>query len=215
MISSRTLFSAGAQSPESMSTGQCWKYACAKVFRKANPYGERHFTETETKITFVSVLARHQYIDLHGNTKIPTRITKTMSLHQQQYYYTTVEKQNKVSLHLQQYYYATLKSHVTCRSRRQPTMMNQVILISRSGICSTPASITDIYVSWWKACKGREAFLLHMSMKAFQIVLGEVWGVMCDGWRVEAPDAQTTRYEHVKTNPCIVKAQNAEFLLFK
>jgi hypothetical protein len=70
-----------------------------------------------------------------------------MSLHQQQYYYTTVEKQNKVSLHLQQYYNATVKSHVTCRSRMQPTMMNQVILISRSGICSTPASITDIYVS--------------------------------------------------------------------
>ena len=118
--------------------------------------------------------------DPYGITKIPTRITKRMSLHQQQYYYfTTVEKQNKaVSLHLQQCYYATVKSHVTCRSRMQPTMMNQVILISRSGICSTPASITDIYVSWWKACKGREAFLLHMSMKAFQIVLGEVWCVM-------------------------------------
>jgi hypothetical protein len=69
------------------------QYACRHLREsEANPYGERHFTETETKITFVSVLARHQNFDPYGNTKIPTRITKTMSLHQQQYYDTTVKK---------------------------------------------------------------------------------------------------------------------------
>ena len=127
----------------------------SNFFHWTGPYGERHFTETETKITFVSVLARHQNFDPYGNTKIPTRITKTMSLH------------------LQQYYYATVKSHVTCQSMMQPTMMNQVILISRSG----PASITHIFVSWWKAWREERCLCCSCQWGPFKLFL--VW---CDVW---------------------------------
>ena len=113
----------------------------------------------------------------YGNTKIPTRITKTMSLHQQQYYDTTVKKPKNVSLHLQQYYYATVKSHVTCRSMMQPTMMNQVILISRSG----PASITHIFVSWWKAWREERCLCCSCQWGPFKLFL-----VRCDVWWVKS-----------------------------